>query len=1305
MRNLRRSRVVRRVFSALLCMALLIGSINVSGLTARADIGNDPEQPVYTLTEPAPSEDGQIQELPDVTNHAQENDIVNSDENNGTLVPENPTQVPEEPGEVAGEEQTTPEENLEEGQTLPEENPEEDPASPQEQPDAADEEPGVHEGDPEQVPEASGENPEQGQTAPEVNPEQGQTVPEENKDQDPAPQQEQPGAAEVTPDAPEVNPEQVPETPAENPEQEQPVPADGAGNEGQNFPAELPQNAEGSDAGKTEEQLSEENTSNEETEENAEIDYDALSEALEDTWMITAGERVNVREIPDAEGGIVAVIKEKGARVQVLARYTEDWLKIRIAVEDAELPVETADESAAETTDYVTGYVRADLLREERKYSYDADDLEDHEELEDMDFSARRLIVAIDDSDEIVEEESVLAVYEPAEDAADDTPVYLLSFDTEEKTKIAYLHYLDEAEFAEPDVALFVTDRSDDAAQEDAEDPEDETPDYELPEFGASDQSQEENAFDLLKEEMEKLLEEQEEERRRKEEAEEEAPHGMEDEDASEEAEDEAEEEDESPVIALLSTGVGSESGNYEALARRVRFVPDGDDYDLNGNGTGLYGILTEEAEDAKILSVSVLDEDGRGDLSMLYAGILYAAQYGADYIVLPMTAYLPDGSDALRSAIRFAEDKDITVIAAAGDYAEDAEDFVPASYGAVITVGAAKENGERRRASNYGSDVDVNVVAVDTAEAAARLAGILCREGITAEDFEELTLNEGAVFETGYVPPEKDLYARTTAEKVNVRAQASTDSDIVAVIGQKGTRVQVLYIIEQEDVWYRVRLLPNGKTQTADDAAQEGGTGEEDEDAEERIEGYIRSDLAELIEGDGAGYLYTEEELEALEEADFTAKRLIVSIPETEIVEEESVLAVYTPDGDESDEEAGLPVYLLQFDTEEEAKIAYLHYSAFAAFAEPDRTMRAAVIAESASAEDDMSETASGDAEESREISMSEDVNPLTVLEDLLEELEEKRAADREAAEQETQSEAPIRQQEDADTSSEHSQERRAVRQQEDGDEEVPSDEAEADNAPEDAAGDETVSGSDTADITAEDIRKETHTVAVLTSGVGAASASYKNLAGRVSLLGDDGHDTNGQGTRLYETILNAADNAQILPVKVLDENGEGAVSAVYAGILYAAQYGAEYLVLPVTMYTPETSGLSEQSAALRSAIDLACEAGITVIAAAGDYGADAADFMPAAADRVITTGSAAEDGLRRETSNYGDDVDVNVIAPTTGEAAAKLAGILCAEEITADSISDLKTNLYGGAVFTTSFTEEDLRYPGGVLRAVEGG
>lgn len=173
--------------------------------------------------------------------------------------------------------------------------------------------------------------------------------------------------------------------------------------------------------------------------------------------------------------------------------------------------------------------------------------------------------------------------------------------------------------------------------------------------------------------------------------------------------------------------------------------------------------------------------------------------------------------------------------------------------------------------------------------------------------------------------------------------------------------------------------------------------------------------------------------------------------------------------------------------------------------------------------------------------------------------------------------------------------------------------------------------------------------TVAVVDTGV---EPSHPELAGRV-LAGhdfvdddDDPGDGNGHGTWVAGIVAAAGDNdlgvagvawrVRVLPVRVLDENGQGYYSDVAAGIRYAADRGAMVINLSL--------GGAIYSRALQEAVDYARSRGALAVAAAGNEAARGLNY-PAACSGVIGVGATDRNDLPASFSNQGEGLDI--VAP----------------------------------------------------------
>lgn len=170
---------------------------------------------------------------------------------------------------------------------------------------------------------------------------------------------------------------------------------------------------------------------------------------------------------------------------------------------------------------------------------------------------------------------------------------------------------------------------------------------------------------------------------------------------------------------------------------------------------------------------------------------------------------------------------------------------------------------------------------------------------------------------------------------------------------------------------------------------------------------------------------------------------------------------------------------------------------------------------------------------------------------------------------------------------------------------------------------------------------------VAVVDTGVRATApdlAGVRYVAPRDWVDGDlVPTDENGHGTHVTGTIAQTtndgygtaglAHGATIMPLRALDEAGQGTDAHVAAAIHHAVANGADVINLSL--------GADRGSSVLADAVAAAAAAGVVVVAATGNTG-DAAVGYPAAYDSVIAVGAVDETLARAPFSAYGPAVDL---------------------------------------------------------------
>ena len=148
---------------------------------------------------------------------------------------------------------------------------------------------------------------------------------------------------------------------------------------------------------------------------------------------------------------------------------------------------------------------------------------------------------------------------------------------------------------------------------------------------------------------------------------------------------------------------------------------------------------------------------------------------------------------------------------------------------------------------------------------------------------------------------------------------------------------------------------------------------------------------------------------------------------------------------------------------------------------------------------------------------------------------------------------------------------------------------------------------------------------------------------------------DHNGHGTQVAGTIAEATNNGigvtglaygvRLMPVRVLDSQGDGDASEIAKGIYYAVNHHAQIinLSLEFTAGTVRASSIPE----LIAAIDYAHRKNVLVVAASGNEGIGQLSY-PAKAKWVVAVGATTQDGCMGYYSNYG--AGLTLVAPGGG-------------------------------------------------------
>jgi len=230
---------------------------------------------------------------------------------------------------------------------------------------------------------------------------------------------------------------------------------------------------------------------------------------------------------------------------------------------------------------------------------------------------------------------------------------------------------------------------------------------------------------------------------------------------------------------------------------------------------------------------------------------------------------------------------------------------------------------------------------------------------------------------------------------------------------------------------------------------------------------------------------------------------------------------------------------------------------------------------------------------------------------------------------------------------------------------------------------------------------------VAIVDTGIDLKHPDLKdNLKGGISTVSytTSYNDDNGHGTHVAG-IVAAVDNEigvigvgpkiDLYAVKVLDRRGSGYLSDVIEGLQWAVVNGMQVVNMSL--------GTSQDVQSFHEAIINACEAGVTIVAAAGNSGGSVT--YPAAYPEVIAVSATDQNDQIASWSSRGPEVDlaapgVNIYSTYKGSSYKTLSGTSMA----APHVSGVAALLIANGNATTpdevraalQETAEDLGTPG---------
>ncbi len=170
-------------------------------------------------------------------------------------------------------------------------------------------------------------------------------------------------------------------------------------------------------------------------------------------------------------------------------------------------------------------------------------------------------------------------------------------------------------------------------------------------------------------------------------------------------------------VVAVIDTGVtkvpdlqGTELvPGFNFVANNANAADD------HGHGTHVAGTIAQSTHNklgvsgvafgARIMPLKVLSAQGSGSMGAIAQAIRFAADHGAKVINMSLGGPFPVST--IRSAVKYARDKGVVVVAAAGNDGRGRVSY-PARYPEVFAVASTQFDESTTFYSNWGGEVDI---------------------------------------------------------------------------------------------------------------------------------------------------------------------------------------------------------------------------------------------------------------------------------------------------------------------------------------------------------------------------------------------------------------------------------------------------------------------------------------------------------------------------------------------------------------------------------------------------------------------
>ena len=153
----------------------------------------------------------------------------------------------------------------------------------------------------------------------------------------------------------------------------------------------------------------------------------------------------------------------------------------------------------------------------------------------------------------------------------------------------------------------------------------------------------------------------------------------------------------------------------------------------------------------------------------------------------------------------------------------------------------------------------------------------------------------------------------------------------------------------------------------------------------------------------------------------------------------------------------------------------------------------------------------------------------------------------------------------------------------------------------------------------------------AVVDPNASTANDTYGHGTAVAGLIAGNGGDRD-QGDSLWGQYDGTAPDANLVSIKVADDQGQATILDAIYGLQFAVDHKDQYNIRVINMSFRSTTAQSYQTDPLDAAAEQAWFDGIVVVAAAGNLGteSDAVSYAPANDPYVITVGAVDDQGTR---------------------------------------------------------------------------